>query len=170
MVRRWRNQRNAGDRVAGFGDHLVYLKSGQLTTLAGFCTLSHFNLNFRGVYKIFSRYAKTSACHLFNGTTERNAVFVGVETGIVFAAFTGIATAVQFVECKSNSLVSLFADCTKRHSRANKTLNNVVDRLNLVDRNGIALKLEIIAQEKRLGLIINDRSKVFEFFVTACAC
>ena len=95
--------------------------------------MSHLNLNFGGVHQIFGRNTETSARHLFDGARERYAVVVSVEALAVLAALTSVAAALQFVERQRDGLVSLLADGSERHCRANETLNNVFGRLHLVD-------------------------------------
>ena len=65
--------------------------------------------------------------------------------------------------------MSLFADGAKRHCRANESAHNVFGGLHLADVDGVLFELEEIAQEERLGFVIDNRCKFFEFLVTACA-
>ena len=60
VVRRRRDKRYAGYRVACLGYNLVHLKSGQLSAFAGLCALCHLYLKFFCVDKILGCYAETA--------------------------------------------------------------------------------------------------------------
>ena len=60
VVRRRRDQPDAGRRVAGLGDPGVDLGAGQLAALAGLGALGHLDLEVVGVHQVATRHAETA--------------------------------------------------------------------------------------------------------------
>lgn len=56
------------------GDHLVDFEAGQLSALAGFSPLRHFDLYLVGVYQIFRVDSESSRGHLLDRTAGRSPV------------------------------------------------------------------------------------------------
>ena len=166
VMRRRRNKRDSRNRMTCLRNNLVHLITRQLTTLTRLCTLCNLNLNFFGIHQIFSGHTKTTWSNLLGLATERDTVIGFAKAFIVFATFTRITTCTQFIHSKRQSLVCLFADCTKRHGTCYKMLHNVVNRFNLIYRYWVTLKFKEIAQEDRLLFLVYQGCKFFELFVT----
>ena len=66
MVRRRRDQADAGRGLTDLGDPGVDLLAGQVTALAGLGALGHLNLNLEGTAQVAARHAKARACYLLD--------------------------------------------------------------------------------------------------------
>ena len=64
-----RDQGHTGCGVSGLGDPGIYLSSGQMSALAGFCSLCHLDLDLLCTHQIAAGDAKTSAGYLLDGGT-----------------------------------------------------------------------------------------------------
>ena len=78
VVRRRRNQTDAGGRVPDPRDPIIDLVPRQLPALAGFGALGHFNLKVVGVGQVFRGHAETAGGHLFDGGSHGITVFQGL--------------------------------------------------------------------------------------------
>ena len=67
VVRRRRDQADAGRRLTDLGDPGVDLLAGQVTALAGLGALGHLDLNLEGAAQVATRHAKARACYLLDG-------------------------------------------------------------------------------------------------------
>ena len=65
-----------------------------MSALAGFCALGHFDLNLSCTDQIPTRYAETSARHLFDCRASVVIGSRGFQTLIALAAFTAVGFAV----------------------------------------------------------------------------
>ena len=86
MVRRWRNEADAGRRVTGLANPRIDLWAGQLATLARLRPLRHFDLEIIGIGQVFAGHTKSSRGDLF----DRGTTFGVVQSIGVFAALAGI--------------------------------------------------------------------------------
>ena len=66
MVRRRRDQADAGRGLTDLGNPGVDLLSGQVATLARLGALGHLDLNLEGAAQVAARHAKARACHLLD--------------------------------------------------------------------------------------------------------
>ena len=96
--------------MAGGGNGHVHLVARKLAALAGFGALRNFNLQLVGIDQIGGGDAEAPGSYLFNGATAVQAVGAGLEAGGVFAAFTGVALAVQRVQGDGQRFVRFLAD------------------------------------------------------------
>ena len=110
VVRRRRDQADAGRGLTDLGDPGVDLLAGQVATLAGLGALGHLDLNLEGAAQVAARHAKARTCYLL----DRGVLGVAVsQRGLatrVFAALAGVGTAVQAVHGDGHALVCLFAN------------------------------------------------------------
>ena len=149
VVRRRRNQADAGRGLTDLGDPGVDLLAGQVSTLAGLGALGHLDLNLEGAAQVAARHAKACACHLLDGGVL--GVTVG-QRGLatrVLAALAGVGTAVQAVHGDGHALVCLFADGAIRHGAGVKAADDVECGLDLVECHRSAatgIKVEQVAQ------------------------
>ena len=61
----WRgNERDARNGVAGFGNHLVYLESRQLSSFSRLGALGHLYLDLFGMDQVFGGNSEASRCYL----------------------------------------------------------------------------------------------------------
>ena len=77
VVRRRRDQADAGRRVPHLGDPRIDLVAGQLAALAGLGPLGHLDLQLLGVDQVLAGDAEAAGGHLLDGAVAR--VAVGVE-------------------------------------------------------------------------------------------
>ena len=149
VVRRRRNQADAGRGLTDLGNPGVDLLAGQVATLAGLGALGHLDLNLEGAAQVAARHAKACACHLLDGGVL--GVTVG-QRGLatrVLAALAGVGTAVQAVHGDGHALVCFLADGAVRHGAGVKAADDVERGLDLVERNRRAaagIKVEQVAQ------------------------
>ena len=115
VVGRWRDQADAGRRVAHFGDPRVHLVSRQLAAFPGFRALRHLDLQVVGVDEVLARDAEASRGHLLDRALARVAVGVGDIARGIFAAFAGIRLGPHPVHRNRQRLVSFLADRSERH-------------------------------------------------------
>ena len=159
VVRRRRNQADAGNRVARSGDHLIHLVAGQLATLAGLGALRHLDLEFVGVDQIVGGDAEAAAGHLLDGAAAQIAVGVGREALFVLAAFAGVRHAADAVHGDGQRLVRFLADGPEAHGAGRESLDDLLGRLDLFNRNGLVgvLELEQSAQSTELAVLLVDQ-------------
>ena len=69
VMRGRRDQGHTWCGVSSLGDPWIYLSSGQMSALAGFCSLCHLDLDLLCTHQIAAGDAKTSAGYLLNGGT-----------------------------------------------------------------------------------------------------
>ncbi len=67
VVRRRRNQADAGRGLTDLGDPGIDLLAGQVAALSGLGALGHLDLNLEGAAQVAARHAKARACHLLDG-------------------------------------------------------------------------------------------------------
>ena len=149
VVRRRRDQADAGRGLTDLGNPGVDLLAGQVATLAGLGALGHLDLNLEGAAQVAARHAKACACHLL----DRGVLGVAVgQRGLatrVLAALAGVGTAAQAVHGDGHALVCLFANRAIRHGAGVKAADDVERGLHLVERNRRAaadIKVEQVAQ------------------------
>ena len=83
--------------MADAGDVLVHLMAWKLTTLTGFGTLRHLDLEVVGVDQIFRRHAKAARRNLLDGRALGIAVWQGLVAIGFFAALAGVGLSADAV-------------------------------------------------------------------------
>ena len=167
---RRRNKGDAGNGIPRLSNDFIDLEAGQLSTLAGLCTLGHLNLYFSGIHQILRCDSETTGCHLLHGAAERNPVHLLVETSVELASLASVAAGAQFVQRQGYSLVSLLADGSEGHCGASQTGDNLFYGLNLGNVYGVLLELEIIPYEKRFVAVVHKIGELLELLVAAQSC
>ena len=149
VVRRRRDQADAGRGLTDLGDPGVDLLTGQVATLAGLGALGHLDLNLEGAAQVAARYAKARTCHLLDGGVLGVTVSQrGLATRIL-AALARVRASMQAVHGDGHALVRLFADRTVRHGTGVKAADDVARGLHLVERNrraAVGIKVEQVTQ------------------------
>ena len=89
--------------------------------------------------------------------------------GIIFAAFTCIATRAEFVHGQCQCLVGFDAERAKRHGSRHEVLHDALHGFYLVYRGRLSslLKSEKVANEDGRFLLVNNFSPGLEFLVVA---
>ena len=135
VVRRRADQADARRRVAGLGDPRVHLVAGQLTALAGLGALRHLDLDVVGVGEVLRRDAEATRRDLLDRRAARRVVQpVGV-----LAALAGVRLGADPVHRDRQRLVGLGRDRAVGHRTGREPLDDLADRLDLVDRDRLAL-------------------------------
>ncbi len=162
MVGRRRDQADAGRRVAGLGDPRPDLLAGELTAFAGLGALGHLDLDVVGVGQVFRRDAEAAGGNLLDRRTLRVAVLHRQESHRVLAALAGVGLAAEAVHRDRKGLVGFGRDRPVAHRAGREALDDLGDRLDLVDRHRlpIALELEQAAERGELGRLVVDERRV----------
>ena len=137
VVRRRRDEPDAGRRVPGATDPRVHLVAGQLTALAGLGALGELDLDVVGVGQVLAGHAEPARRDLL----DRRAAHRVVQALRVLAALTGVRLAADAVHGDRERLVRLDGDRAVRHGARVEPLDDLADRLDLVERDRRALAL-----------------------------
>ena len=124
---------------------------GQLPALARLRPLRHLDLQVVGVHQVLRRDAEAPGGHLLDRRTAEVAVGVGGEAIGVLAAFTGVGLAADPVHRDGEVLVRLGRDRAVGHRAGGEALDDLADRLDLVDRHGRARALAQLEQAAQRG-------------------
>ncbi len=156
VMRRRRNQADAGTCVAQARDQAVDLVPRQLAAFAGLGALGDLDLQHFGVDQIGRRHAETTRGDLFD---LRH--LLGAVAHRVFAAFARVAACAEAVHRDRERFVRLGRERAERHAGRVEALQNRFDRLDFLERHGRADRLhgEQVAQRGRHALV--DRIGVF---------
>ncbi len=134
MVRRRRDQGDAGLGAAQPGDDLGDLAAGQLAALAGLGALGDLDLQDLGVDQVVRGDAETARGDLLDlGHLDR------AITGRVFATLAGVRAAADAVHAFCQRLVRLWRQGAERHAGGVETFEDGLDRLHFgeVDRRRV---------------------------------
>ena len=161
VVRRWRDEADAGGGAAGLGDRRIHLGAGQLAAFAGLRALGHLDLDFLGVGEVFARDAEAAGGDLLDGGVFRITVGHRDEARGIFAAFAGVGLAADAVHRDRERLVRLGGDGAVGHGAGLEALHDRLDGLDFLDRNGgRSLELEQTAQRAELDALFVDDFRV----------
>ena len=136
VVRRRADQADARRRVPGARHPRVDLAAGQLAALAGLGALRHLDLDVVGVDQVLAGDAEPARGHLLDRRAAQVAVRVGQEAVGVLAALAGVGLAAEPVHRDRQRLVRLGGDRAVAHRAGGEPLDDLADRLDLVDRHG----------------------------------
>ena len=134
VVRRRRDQADAGGRAPGLGYPGVDLAAGQMAPLSGLGPLGHFDLDLLGGAQVGAGHAEPGRGHLLDG-----AVFVRAEPGRILAALAGIGLAPQAVHGLGHAAVGLHGNGAIGHGTGLEPLDDLLRRLYLLQRNASVL-------------------------------
>ena len=171
MVRGRRDQADARGGVADLGDPGIDFLPGQLAAFAGLGALGHLDLEFFGVDQIEAGDAEPAGSDLLDGAVLRVPVRQRHIALGIFAAFTGVALAADAVHGDGERLVRLLADGAVAHGARLEALHDALDRLDLLEGNGLdLLEVEQAAQRAPVPtLLVDQRGILLENLVTAGA-
>ncbi|EAP99266.1 hypothetical protein JNB_03820 [Janibacter sp. HTCC2649] len=168
VVRRRADEADAGRAVTRARHPRIDLGAGQLATLAGLGSLRHLDLDVVGVREVGRGHTEATGGHLLDRRTT-----LGVEQPLeVFATLTRVGATAEAVHRDGERLVSLLADRAVAHGTGVEALDDVADRLHLVDRDRLALgpatELEEPAdRHEALGLVVDALGVLLEDVVAA---
>ena len=132
VMRRRRDQADAGRRMADARDHRVDLVAGQLAAFAGLCALRHLDLHHVGVDEIFRGDAEAARRHLLDRRAHRIAVRHRLEAVALLAAFAGVGLAADPVHRDRKRGVRLARDRAEAHRAGGEALDDILGRLDFI--------------------------------------
>ncbi len=138
VVRRRRDQADTRRRMTDLGDPFVDLVAGKLATLARLGALRDLDLQIVGVDQILGGDAEPAGRHLLDRRTHRIAVRQRLEAGRFLAALAGVGLAAEAVHGDRQRRVRLERDRAERHGPCGEPLDDLADRLDLVERYRLA--------------------------------
>ena len=158
VVRRRRDQGDARRRVPHLGDPRVDLVARQLPAFARLGPLRHLDLDVVGVDEVLAGDAESRRGDLLDGAAPRIAVRVGDVARRILAAFAGVRLAAEAVHRDRQRFVRLLADRSVRHRAGRESLEDLLGRLDLFDRDrrAIAAEVEQPAQRPELAALVVD--------------
>ena len=138
VMRRRRDQPDARRRMAHLGDGLVDLVAGQLPAFAGLGALRHLDLHHVGIDEILGRHAEAAGGDLLDRRAHRVAVRQRLEAIRLLAALAGVRLAADAVHGDGERGVRLARDRAERHRAGGEALDDLLGRLDLLDRHRLA--------------------------------
>ncbi len=137
------------------GDNLVDLLTRQLAALAGLRALGHLDLQLVGVDQILTGDAEASRRDLLHRAAPPVAVVVADVTRLVLAALTGVALAADAVHRNRQCLVGFLADRAEGHRAGRETVQDRLDRFDLVERHRLCgvLQIEQATNRRQLAAV-----------------
>ena len=165
VMRRRRNQADAGRAMADAGDFFVDLMPRQLSSFAGLGALGHLDLQFAGVDEILACYAESAARNLLDCAGTVIAVGVRRITGGIFAPFARVALSADAVHGDGERFVGFFRDRAVRHGAGRESFDDRRDRLDLVEWNRLVGPFEFkqaAEREQPCPLLVDQPAIVLE--------
>jgi hypothetical protein len=158
VVRRRRDEADAGGGVAGFRDPGINLGAGELSAFAGLRALCHLDLDFAGVDEVVARDAEAAGGDLFDGGVFGVAVGERDEALGIFAAFAGVGFSADAVHRDGERLVGFLRDGAVGHRAGFEAGEDFFDGLDFVDRDGVGgLEVEHAAERAVvLALLVDE--------------
>ena len=138
VVRRRRDEADAGRRMAHAGDGRVDLVAGQLAAFAGLGTLRHLDLHHVGVDQILRGHAEAAGGDLLDRGAHGIAVGHRLEAVDFLAALAGVRAAADAVHGDGQRGVRLAADRAEAHGAGGEALDDLLGRLDLLQRHRLA--------------------------------
>ena len=138
VMRRRRNEADALRRMAHLGDDRVDLVAGQLAAFAGLGALRHLDLHHVGIDEIFGGHAEAPRGDLLDRRAHRIAIGHPLVAIGFLAAFAGVRLAADPVHRDGERGVRLARDRAVRHRAGGEALDDVLGRLDLFERHGLA--------------------------------
>ena len=169
VVRRRRDQRDAGRRAPHLRDAIVDLRAGQLTAFARLRALRDLDLQVVRVHQIVRGHAEPAGRDLLDRAAPPVAVRVGLEPVRLLAALAGVAPRAEAVHRDRERLVRLRADRAERHRAGDEPRHDRARGLDVVQRDRRRLAeveqpaqrderaLLVVAQADVLGELARDR-------------
>ena len=111
------------------------LVAGQLAALAGLGALRDLDLQLVGAHQVLGRHAEPARRHLLGARALAVAVRQRRVPRRVLAAFAGVAPRAEPVHRHRDRLVRLLADRAERHRRRDEPRDDLLHRLDLLDRD-----------------------------------
>ncbi|CAB4626794.1 unannotated protein [freshwater metagenome] len=137
----------------------VHLVARQLAAFTRLGSLGHLDLNVISVDQVLTRDTKSTRSHLLDRRTLAVSAGQGLVTLRVFSTFTGVGLSTEAVHGDRKSFVSFLRNGSVRHRARGKTLHNVRNRLDFINRDGWSITgaqvKESTQRHQTLRLVIN---------------
>ena len=157
VMRRRRDQADAGRGMTHLGDVGIHLVAGQLAAFAGLGALGHLDLDVVGIDQIFGGDAKAARRHLLDGAAHGVAIGHRLEAVGFLAALAGVGTPADAVHGDGQRGVGLTADGAEAHGAGGEALDDVAGGFHLVQRDRRAgLELHQPAQGEQALILVVD--------------
>ncbi len=145
VMRRRRDQADAGRGMAHLGDVGVDLVAGQLAAFAGLGALGHLDLDVVGIDQVFGGDAEAARRHLLDGRTAWTvAIGQRLEAVGFFAALARVGTAADAVHGDGQRGMGLAADRAEAHRAGGEALDDIGRGLDFIQRHAAAAVLKAI--------------------------
>src|SRR5205823_3895693 len=154
------------DRVTRLGDHGVNLMSGQLAAFARLGALGDLDLQLVGVDEVLGGHTEPRRRDLLD-----SAVALGAKPLTLFTALAAVAASAESVHGDGECLMCLGAERAERHRTGAEAAGDGTRRLDLIDRNWLALdELQQVAQGRATaGLVVGELAEFLERRVVVAA-
>ncbi len=166
VMRRRRDQADAGRRAADAGDVLVDLVAGELAAFARLGALRHLDLQVVGIDQVFGRHAEAARRHLLDGRAHGIAVGQRLEAVGLLAALAGVRLAADPVHGDGKRGVGLAADRAEAHGAGGEALDDVGSGLDLFDGDRLVGPLELhqpADSQQPFALLVDPRGEGLVF-------
>ena len=138
MVRRRGDQLHAGRGMTHLGDPRRHLGAGQVAALARLGALGELDLQVGGVHQVVAGHAEARGGDLLDAADAQRVV----DPVVGFAALSGVGARADHVHRDGERLVRLLRDRAVAHRAGGEALDDLAGRLDLVDRDRLAGRLE----------------------------
>ena len=142
MVRRWRDQTDAGRRIAHLGDPWIDLPSGQLAPFTRLGPLGHLDLQLFCLSEVIAGHAEPARGHLFDRAVARIPIGVGNVTRRILTSLARVALAADAVHGDGEGFMRFLADGTVRHRAGLEAFDDRFHRFHFLDGNGLGRELQ----------------------------
>ncbi len=158
VVRRRRDEADAGDGVAHARDDVIDFVAGKLAAFAGLGALGHFDLQLVGIDQVIGGDAEAAGGDLLDGGAA--AIIVA---RLVFPALAGVGFAADAVHGEREGFVRFLGDGAERHGAGGEALDDLFGGLDLFERDGLfgGLDFEQAAERAELAVARVDELRVF---------
>mmetsp|Transcript_32603 Transcript_32603/g.79532 ORF Transcript_32603/g.79532 Transcript_32603/m.79532 type:complete len:1230 (+) Transcript_32603:1174-4863(+) len=124
-----RDEADAWGRVPEAANLNRHLEAGKLPALAGLGALGHLDLKLDAVGEVVGRDTKPSRCNLLDGRAPR-----GVNEALhALATLASVGLGTKLVHGDGKGLMGLVGDGAERHGPSGEALDNLCNRLNLIN-------------------------------------
>ena len=150
----------------------INLSSRKMSSLTRFCSLCHLNLDFLCTYKITRCYTKTTWCNLLYCWTSVLRLSCSKESVKTLTTLTTVWFTMKMIHCNGKCFMCLLWNRTVRHCSCLKSLNNLVNTLNLIDWNAFLriIKVKHTSECYIVLFFIYTFWILFKQFIASCPC
>ena len=123
--------------------------AGELSALSGLGTLCHLDLDLLGTRQIGGMDTEAAGGDLLDGAVGPVSILLTFEAARILAPLAAVRLAADAVHGDRQGLVGLGAQRSERHAGRGETTADLLDRLDLLDRNGTRRQCDELQQIAR---------------------